>query len=337
MIRLRIGSLAGIAVLFLIVMIATFQRPPVQVVQRGYRGTGMEQVLNPRTIAAELVANKLPAHAPLIAAGPMAGQVYKNVQVLKDVSVGAFTGLMVAMTNWVAPKQGCAFCHNTANFASDAKYTKVVARRMLQMTQWINSHWKTHVKNVGVTCWTCHRGQNIPTFVWFTPAPPHAAGVAEASTGMGHPAPVAGYTSLPYDPIDPLLAARNPIRVQATQALAGTDRHSIKQAEWTYSLMMHMSTALGVNCTFCHETRAFGDWTQSTPQRVTAWYGIRMVRDLNINYLLPLGHVFPASMHGPMGDGPKLDCATCHQGVYKPMFGASMTQDYPPLLQATDK
>lgn len=337
MIKIRIGSLAGIAVLFLLAMIATFERPPVTVVQGGYRGTGMQQVLNPRTVAEQLAVNQLPAHSPLTDAGPPAGTVYKNVQVLKNVSVGAFTGLMLAMTNWVSPKEGCAYCHDTANFAADTKYTKIVARRMLQMTQTINATWKTHVGDVGVTCWTCHRGQNVPSYVWFTPAPAHAGGITEASTGKNLPAPVAGYASLPYDPIGPLLAADNPISVQATQALAGSDRYSIKQTEWTYALMMHISTSLGVNCTFCHETRSFGDWSQSTPQRVTAWYGIRMVRDLNINYLLPLAHVFPADQHGPTGDGPKLDCATCHQGVYKPMFGATMTSDYPPLMHPTDK
>ena len=50
-------------------------------------------------------------------------------------------------------------------------------------------------------------------------------------------------------------------------------------------LMMHISKALGVNCTFCHNSRSFTAWDQSTPQRATTWYGIRMMRDLNANYL----------------------------------------------------
>ena len=52
--------------------------------------------------------------------------------------------------------------------------------------------------------------------------------------------------------------------------------------------MMHMSQSLGVNCTYCHNTRSFASWDASTPQRATAWYGIRMVRDLNNDYLDPL-------------------------------------------------
>jgi photosynthetic reaction center cytochrome c subunit len=70
-------------------------------------------------------------------------------------------------------------------------------------------------------------------------------------------------------------------------------------------------------------------WDASTPARETAWYGIRMVRDLNRTYLDPLAASLPPSRHGPLGDGPKADCATCHNGVYKPLFGAQMAKDYP--------
>ena len=67
--------------------------------------------------------------------------------------------------------------------------------------------------------------------------------------------------------------------MQAEQALAGDRSNSIKQTDWTYALMIHFSQSLGVNCTYCHNSRAFENWEQSTPQRVTAWHGIRMVRD----------------------------------------------------------
>jgi photosynthetic reaction center cytochrome c subunit len=53
-----------------------------------------------------------------------------------------------------------------------------------------------------------------------------------------------------------------------------------------------------------------------------------MVRDLNDNYLDPLGSVFPAARKGVMGDSPKVYCATCHQGVYKPLFGVSMLSTF---------
>ena len=95
--------------------------------------------------------------------------------------------------------------------------------------------------------------------------------------------------------------------------------------------MMYMSKSLGVNCTYCHNTRAMARWEESTPQRATAWYGIRMVRDLNNQYLVPLTATFPAPRLGPTGDVAKIGCATCHKGIYKPLFGQSMAKDYPEL------
>ena len=34
---------------------------------------------------------------------------------------------------------------------------------------------------------------------------------------------------------------------------------------------------------------------------------------------------------GPTGDAPKANCTTCHQGAYKPLYGANMLDDYPSL------
>ncbi len=319
-----------------ILLFTSFEHPPVESIQRGFRGVAMQQELNPRTLEKLLVANKVPAGLPqLPAVGPKAGAVYKNVQVLQDLSVGQFTRLMVSITNWVAPTQGCAYCHNTNNMAEDSRYTKIVARRMIQMTQNINANWTQHVAETGVTCYTCHRGNPVPANIYFKdPGPAHPGGMAEVATGMAHPAAAIGDSSLPYDPFTPYLKEDHDIRVQAERPLPGTDPHSIKETEWTYALMMHFSQSLGVNCTYCHNSRAFGDWEQSTPQRVTAWYGIRMVRDLNNTYLASLQGVFPPVRLGTAGDVAKVGCATCHQGVYKPLFGVSMAKDFPELRVA---
>ena len=96
--------------------------------------------------------------------------------------------------------------------------------------------------------------------------------------------------------------------------------------------MSHMSTSLGVNCTYCHNSRSFASWETSPPQRATAWYGIRMVRDLNNDYMTPLTGVFPAHRLGPTGDVGKANCLTCHQGAYKPLYGKSMVKDYPGMV-----
>jgi photosynthetic reaction center cytochrome c subunit len=331
--NLAIGGALIAAVAVAAVVLGTTERPPMDSIQRGYRGLAMSEIYNPRLLNETIADNKVPLSIPPLGnGGPKASAVYKNVQVLGDESVGNFTRLMASMTNWVAPQVGCAYCHDVNNMQSDALYTKVVARRMLQMVRHINADWKTHVAETGVTCYTCHRGQPVPAAIWFNnPGPLQAGGFAQIPAGKNHPTPVANNSSLPLDPFTPFLEHDENIRIEAEQALPGTDRQSIKQTDWTYSLMIHFSQSLGVNCTYCHNTRQFANWSESTPQRVTAWYGIRMVRDLNVSYLDPLQSAFPAGRLGPEGDSPKVNCATCHEGVYKPLFGVSMAKDFPEL------
>ena len=240
-----------IAVAFLAVVFTSFSRPPVATSQNGYRGTGMDQVFNPRTVAAAQDVNALPEEvAPQDNSGQLSSQAYKNIQVLKNVDANELLRLMQAMTDWVAPSQGCNYCHNPDDLAADNLYTKIVARQMLRMTQHINMTWKSHVSETGVTCFTCHRGQPVPTFIWFqNPGPMQAGGMAETGTGQNMPAPSVGLTSLPYDPLATFLATRDDVRVVSTTALPEGSGKSIKSAEATYGLMMYMSEALGVNCT----------------------------------------------------------------------------------------
>lgn len=325
------------SVLALLGLVAACERPPVDTVQHGYRGTGMVQVFNPRSVDRLIPLNAVPESLPAAGDdGPKAGQIYQNVKVLGDLSVGQFTRLMVAMTQWVSPEQGCNYCHNPQNLADDSLYTKVVARRMIQLTQSVNGNWKNHVQQTGVTCFTCHRGQPVPAYTWFH-APPQdlKSNFIGDKAGQNTPARSTTLATLPYDAFSYFLKNDYPIRVAGVEALPGEygplNRASIKQAEFTYGLMVHMSDGLGVNCTYCHNSRSFGNWAESPPQRVNAWHGIRMVREINNTYLDPLANVFPASRKGELGDVAKTNCATCHQGAYKPLFGASMLKDYPEL------
>ena len=310
-----------------------FPYPAHDTEQIGFRGTGMELVTVHDADEELMAANTVPDPLPAVpSAGPKASDVYQNVQVLGDLSVAEFTRLMAAMTQWVSPEGGCNYCHE-ANLASDNLYTKVVSRRMLQMTKHINGQWSDHVAQTGVTCYTCHRGQPVPAEIWFQdPGPKGSQGRVGFRAGQNMAAPKAAYASLPLDPFSPFLVNDdNPIRVGTTTALPTNNRTSIKQTEWTYSLMMHMSDALGQNCTFCHNSRSFGSWENSTPQRVTAWHGIQMVRDLNNQFLVPLQDTYPDKRLGELGDAPKANCATCHQGAPKPLLGQSMLPDYPSL------
>lgn len=340
---MKIGvSLAATAVVLLTVAMMTgvgWDRPPVAVEQQGYRGVAIEHISNPRRDAERAALNVVPPPPyPLdevTADTPKASEVYENVPILGHLPEPHFMRLMAAMTEWVSPEQGCNYCHNPENLADDDVYTKTVARTMLQMTMHINGDWKDHVKDTGVTCYTCHRGNPVPEQAWvFDSGPPQALGQAGNRAGQNIAGAAVGLTSLPLDPLAAYLAddaGDAGIRVQASTALPTGPGATIQDTEKSYALMMHMSQALGVNCTQCHNSRSFSDWQQSSPSRVTAWHGIQMARSLNTEYLTPLQSVLPPERLGPHGDVPKVSCATCHQGVAKPLYGVSMLEDYPSL------
>jgi photosynthetic reaction center cytochrome c subunit len=325
----RIGSILLLAASLLL----TTACERTQTTQLGYRGLGLMQVAKPSVLAALAEKNQVPKPLkPGKVDGPRAGEFYENVQVLGDYSKSEFARTMASFKNWVAPEQGCGYCHNAPNYADDSKYPKRVAREMIRMTRHINSDWKKHVAETGVTCYTCHRGNPVPAKIWYSPPPPRMDGFVATSSPMKLPTPTASMTGLPNDALSSFLLDSREIRVVGTSALQNGNRRSIKQAKLTYSMMLVMAESLGVNCDYCHNTRAFYSWEQSRPQRATAWYGIRMARDLNNAYMVPLTATFPPERLGPTGDAPKIYCATCHQGVYKPLYGVSMVHDFPELI-----
>lgn len=330
-----------VVALFTIQIIVSFERPPVASTQQGFRGTGMVQVDNPRTEADLAEINQAPeGFGPTPPGGPKASEIYENVEVLGDLSEDEFTALMISITQWVSPEAGCEYCHNVENMASEEVYAKGVARRMLQMTKTINSGWQDHVGNTGVNCYTCHRGNPVPQYVWFEDdvQPQSEGGFNAKRNGQNIATEVAVYSSLPYSAVQETLLGDAEIRVQANAPLpiAGQGLVPIQEAERTYSLMMHMSDALGVNCTFCHNTRSFSSWEESNPTRTTAWHGIRMARTINNEYVAPLASMLPDAHKGPKGDAGKVSCQTCHQGINKPLYGAPMLEDHPTLGEAAN-
>ncbi len=308
--RLRATALSAAPVL-LLSLGACIEDNKTDSVQVGYRGVAMEQNYRHSEVMEKFKQVKIPDPLPPAGESPPGPLPWRNVQVLNDVSPTEFLRTMTAMSTWVAGTGNCAYCHNVANLADDTLangkpiYTKLVARRMLQMTRQINGQYSAHVKNTGVTCYTCHLGKPLPNGLWF---------YSDQNDYLRH------------------YLDRDGARV-ITQALApsNANRSSVKQAEWTYALMMSQSKSLGVNCTYCHNTRQFASWTQAPPQRVTAMHGILMLRDLNTNYLSPLQPVYPSVRLGTMGDAPKAQCLTCHNGNYKPLYAAQMAKHYPAL------
>ena len=329
MIRMRILiPLIGLAV-----TLAGCELGPKVTQQNGFRGTGMNQIQTASYLAKVQAANGIPAppYALETREGPLATSQYENVQVLNDLSADEFNRLMASITEWVAPpEQGCNYCHNPENMASDEVYQKGVARRMIQMTRNINTNWKSHVQETGVTCWTCHRGKGVPDYKWAasTPEPRQLKGNRR---GQNAPNPDTAYASLPGNIFQPYLLEAANVRVASKTQYGLGAAVPIQNAEFTYGLMNHFSKSLGVNCTYCHNTNNFASWEQSTPARSKSWYAIRMVREANKDYIQPLAPVFPASGKGPMGDPWKVNCLTCHQGANKPMGGVSMLPDHPSM------
>jgi hypothetical protein len=92
----------------------------------------------------------------------MVEDVFKNVQVLKGLSVDEFMGTMGIMTTSLG--FCCSDCHTNAGTDrvkwEEDNPRKRTARRMVQMVQALNKD------NFGgrqvVTCWTCHRGRDFP-------------------------------------------------------------------------------------------------------------------------------------------------------------------------------
>ena len=108
----------------------------------------------------------------------MAGTFFKNVTVLKNIPVDEFMDTMGFFA--ASLSLNCIDCHvqesggNWARYADDTDL-KRMARKMVTMVNAINAN------NFGgsrsVTCWTCHRGGQIPTTIpslleQYSPPPP---------------------------------------------------------------------------------------------------------------------------------------------------------------------
>lgn len=306
-----VGMLGG--AVFVAIAIAVLGQPfKTDSLQTGPRGTGMSVPEFVRDLGAPD-----PDIAALEAIGDLDGDVLLAMQ--------AWTGI---------PNL----------FEDPDSYQYAVGSMMISMTQNINENWDGHVNangEVGVTCYTCHRGQPVPSEIWFDilPVTERTAGW---SSNQNRATSLSQSTSLPSDALQQYLVEANVIAVHDLDSrvagVPGQDGYpGIQNAERTYSLMNYFSNSLGVNCVFCHNTRAFYDGGQVTPQWGTASLGILMVQELNNDYIIPAGGLLPAERLGPRnGDEPKVACRTCHKGYQQPLQGTNVIGDWPQLT-STDE
>ena len=224
-----VGVLGG-AVSLAILIVVLGQPYATDSLQTGPRGTGMsvtefESDLNTPDPDIALLMEDEPYKPD--GSEDLAKDIYENVQVLGNLTEDNFNRLMAAMTNWVSPEQGCAYCHGEGDletYGEDNLYTKVVARKMIQMTQNINENWDGHVnanKQVGVTCMTCHRGQNVPSEIWFDITPVNEA-TAGWSAIQNRVTPLSQYTSLPSDALQAYLVDYETIGVHDLESRVAT-------------------------------------------------------------------------------------------------------------------
>ena len=87
-----------------------------------------------------------------------AAEVYKNVQVLKDVPADDLVPAMQFITASLGVE--CDFCHVRDAFDRDDKKPKQTARKMMQMMFAIN---QPNFNGQGkISCYSCHRGSSVP-------------------------------------------------------------------------------------------------------------------------------------------------------------------------------
>jgi hypothetical protein len=89
---------------------------------------------------------------------------FKNLQVLpKTISKDELKSYMKAQAKALGVE--CDYCHEVPDMASDKNEKKLIARKMIQMTNDINDKWLKGMKEADknkVTCATCHQGHEQP-------------------------------------------------------------------------------------------------------------------------------------------------------------------------------
>src|SRR5688572_12504766 len=140
---------------------------------------------------------------------PMAGDVFKNVMLLRGIPVDTFFEAMGMFAN--AMGNDCTFCHVSEAVFDKAKFAEstpriMKARQMVVMMNAINKQY--FAGQTRVTCFTCHGGSDRPR--------------AEPDLALQYAEPVFDPNAREIPP-DPRSSA-NQVFDKYIQALGGTDR-----------------------------------------------------------------------------------------------------------------
>ncbi len=96
--------------------------------------------------------------------GGVAMAEFKNLQVLpKSIAKDELKAYMKAQAKALGVE--CDYCHDVPDMASDKNEKKLIARKMMQMTNEINDKWLKGIKGAEknkVTCAQCHQGHEEP-------------------------------------------------------------------------------------------------------------------------------------------------------------------------------
>ncbi|HKW17672.1 MAG TPA: c-type cytochrome [Terriglobales bacterium] len=118
----------------------------------------IDRVIRVAAVIVACSAVSLTQGPPMADHGKKAVEVYKNIQVLKDVPSDQLIPAMQFISSSLGVQ--CGYCHVENAFDKDDKKPKQIARKMMQMEFDIDTN-NFQGKQM-VTCYSCHRGNPAP-------------------------------------------------------------------------------------------------------------------------------------------------------------------------------
>lgn len=273
---------------------------------------------------------------------PTAAEAYGDVIAFGDMDQANFDQLTRAMSAWVGKDI-------TLVRSEDADPTELaITENCIEATQYLNDDWDTHnlaSDGVGVNCFTCHRGQPTPPGSWLKAGAVNSSAEgwaaiqnrlltyegAYTTASFVHKYTASEFTSLPVDYNEKFLLDGESIKVHDLESRVAQQPGdpTWQDAERTFALMNHQSNSLDVGCVYCHNTRAFYDATQVTPQWSITTLAQTMSLDINETFYEPRSEILER-------ESAKVNCMTCHMEVIRPLNRRNMVAEWPELATIAD-